>query len=157
MVLHVILKSLVSITLWFSRTFFRNDEDFVFRKPIERVSTRTSTSSITSAIVFNIFAPRASSFSRSTLSTFCQIVYILRLISPLAPKTSRVRLQISRTFSFYPSQITLWFLLVNTSLLQNYSLSKTVPHFNWRRTLASSSRYTATQLLTPNPMSSGFI
>ena len=60
-------------------------------------------------------------------------------------------------FLNFPHLNSLSIALHTSSIFQNLSCRKMVPHLYWRRIRTSSSGYTATQLFSPRPMSSGLM
>ena len=131
MLLHVFLKRLISIELWFAMTFFRKSEDLVSENSLKkRVSTSTSNSSRISSIFFILFALSNWAFSIhrfpgpvSLFTLFIAHVYSLQ-------KTTRETHQFFSRHSLSRNQTHSQFIIMRTSILQNHSCRKIVPVYS---------------------------
>ena len=117
----------------------------------------TATSSSTSAMTFVLFAHNILLFSPSPVSALCLMASISSSLVTILPISHSMEASnLLSAFSIPRSQTPFQFLLVSSSIFQNHSRRKIVPHLYWRRSRTNSSCYTLMQLFRPMPMSSEF-
>ena len=85
-------------------------------------------------------------------SVLKDIFYPSSRMSILSTSHLRDASNLLRTFSIYLIQTPFPFHFITSSIIQNHSLWKIVPHLYWRRIRTNSRRETRTQLFSPIPI-----